>query len=515
MSATPVTANRTTSGATVNFIAADLGASNGRLLLGRWDGDRFALEELHRFANGPVTVLGRMHWDVLSQWTELKNGLARYARDHKDAPAGIGIDTWGVDYGLLDRSGRLLGNPVHYRDARTNGIFERAFPIVPRAEIFAETGLQFIQLNTLFQLVAMRLMGDPQLDYAATMLLMPDLFHYWLTGEKIAEYTIASTTQMLRAHDRQWAFALLDKFNIPTAMLPPIVPSGSVVGPVLQQVLEETGLAAGVPVIAVGSHDTGSAVAGIPGLDDHSVYLSSGTWSLMGLEISHPIINDKALELNFTNEGGVNNTIRLLKNITGLWLLQESRRQLEREGRTITWPQMLAEAESAPPFRSVVNPDAADFFEPSDMIDTIRAFCRRTRQPEPQTVGEVVRCCLESLALRYRWVVNALEDLLTSASGAGDKAAAPRLTSIRIVGGGSQNRLLNQFTADACGRTVVTGPVEAAALGNVMMQAVATGHLKNVAEGRAAIARSIEQETFEPRPDAGWDDAYARFLEIA
>jgi rhamnulokinase len=500
--------------ASVNFVATDLGASNGRVLLGRWDGERFALEELHRFGNGPVTVHARMYWDVLSLWTEIKNGLTRYATHdaaHGSVPlAGIGIDTWGVDYGLLDRAGRLLGNPVHYRDARTNGIFDRAFPIVSRADIFAETGLQFIQLNTIFQLVAARLEGDPQLDFADSMLLMPDLFHYWLTGEKIAEYTIASTTQMLRARDRQWAFDLLRKFNVPTGMLPNIVPPGTVVGPVLSHVLQETGLASGVPVIAVGSHDTASAVAGIPGLDEHSAYLSSGTWSLMGLETTDPIVNQKALELNFTNEGGVNNTIRLLKNITGLWLLQESRRQLEREGRAITWPQMLKEAEQAPAFKSIVNPDAPDFFEPSNMIDTIRAFCRRTDQPVPETVGEVVRCCLESLALRYRWVVNALEELLTSADG----LPGPRLTSVRIVGGGSQNRLLNQFTADACGRLVVTGPIEAAALGNVMMQAVATGHLKNVAEGRVAIARSIEQEQFEPHPSAGWDDAYGRFLAL-
>jgi rhamnulokinase len=497
--------------ASVNFVATDLGASNGRVLLGRWDGERFALEELHRFANGPVTVHSRMYWDVLSLWTEIKNGLTRYAAHDATPLAGFGIDTWGVDYGLLDRTGRLLGNPVHYRDGRTNGIFDRAFPIVSRADIFAETGLQFIQLNTIFQLVAMRLEGDPQLDFADSMLLMPDLFHYWLTGEKIAEYTIASTTQMLRARDRQWAFDLLGKFSIPTAMLPNIVPPGTIVGPVVNQVLQETGLVAGVPVIAVGSHDTASAVAGIPGLDEHSVYLSSGTWSLMGVETAQPIVNRKALELNFTNEGGVNNTIRLLKNITGLWLLQESRRQLEREGRVITWPQMLAEAEQAQPFKCIVNPDAPDFFEPSNMIDTIRAFCRRTGQPAPETVGEVVRCCLESLALRYRWVVSALEELLTSADG----EPGPRLTSVRIVGGGSQNRLLNQLTADACGRLVVTGPVEAAALGNVMMQAVATGHLKNVTEGRAAIARSIEQERFEPHPSTGWDDAYHRFLTLS
>lgn len=496
--------------ASVNFVAADLGASNGRVLLGRWDGDRFALEELHRFTNGPVTAGGRMYTDVLYLWTEIKNGLTRYASRDTTPVAGIGVDTWGVDYGLLDSAGRLLGNPVHYRDPRTNGIFERAFPIVSRADIFAETGLQFIQLNTIFQLVAARLEGDPQLDYAHTMLLMPDLFHYWLSGEKIAEYTIASTTQMLRAHDRQWAFDLLRKFNIPTGMLPNIVPPGTVVGPLLPQIVHETGLASGMPVIAVGSHDTASAVAAIPGLDEYSVYLSSGTWSLMGIETAQPIVNQKTQELNFTNEGGVNNTIRLLKNITGLWLLQESRRQLEREGRAITWQQMLAEAERAQPFKCIVNPDAPDFFEPSSMIDTIRAFCRRSDQPVPESIGEVVRCCLESLALRYRWVVNALDELLTSADG----IPGPRLTSVRIVGGGSQNRLLNQFTADACGRPVVTGPVEAAALGNVMMQAVATGHLKNLAEGRAAIARSIEQEQFEPHPSQGWDDAYGRFLAL-
>lgn len=497
---------------TVNFLAADLGASNGRVLLGRWNGERFALEELHRFANGPVTVHNRMYTDVLALWTELKNGLARYVAQFPGEPAaGIGLDTWGVDCALLDSNGRLLGNPVHYRDPRTNNVFDYAFPIVSRTEIFRITGLQFIQFNTLFQLLSMRMQGDPQLDEAATMLMLPDLFHYWLTGEKIAEYTIASTTQMLRVRDRQWATELLERFNLPTKMLPPIVQPGTVVGPVLAGVLQETGLAQGIPVIAVASHDTGSAVAGIPFLDEHSIYLSSGTWSLMGVETKQPIINDKALELNFTNEGGVNGTIRLLKNITGLWLLQESRRQLEREGRVYTWPQMLAEAEDAAPFKCIVNPDAADFFEPSNMIDTIRAFCRRTGQPEPETVGEVVRCCLESLALRYRWVIDALEELLTSADG----VPGPRLTSIRIVGGGSQNRLLNQMTADASGRTVITGPVEAAALGIVMVQAVATGHLGSIAEGRAAVAQSIEQDRFEPRAQAGWDDAYARFLRLS
>lgn len=496
--------------AAVNFLAADLGASNGRVLLGQWDGAQFALQELHRFPNGPVTVHDRMYTDVLNLWTEVKNGLARYATQFREAPAGFGLDTWGVDYGLFDRQGRLLGNPVHYRDARTNGMMEHAFSQLPKDEIYRITGLQFIQLNTLFQMVAMRAQGDPQLDQAASMLMMPDIFHYWLTGERIAEYTIASTTQMLAARERQWATGMLDRLRLPTNILPPIVQPGSVVGPMLGPVLQETGLPPGVPVIACGSHDTASAVAGIPGLDARSLYISSGTWSLMGVETAEPIVNETALALNFTNEGGVGGTIRLLKNIAGLWLLQEARRQWEREGQAYSWAELLTLAEQAQPFKCIVNPDAPDFFGPSNMVDTIRAFCVRSGQPAPETVGEVVRSCLESLALRYRSVVDALEALLTSADG----KPGPRLTTIRIVGGGSQNRMLNQFAADACQRTVVAGPVEAAALGLMMVQAVATGHLANLQEGRAAIAASSRQETFAPRSGAGWDDAYGRFLKL-
>jgi rhamnulokinase len=495
---------------TANFLAADLGASNGRVLLGRWDGARFELEVLHRFENGPTNVLGRLYWDVLALWREVKSGMARYAAANAAPLAGIGVDTWGVDYGLLDGAGRLLGNPVHYRDSRTHGMVDHLFTQIPKAEVFDLTGIQFLELNTLFQLHSMRVQGDPQLDVARRLLLMPDLFHYWLSGEEIAEYTIASTTQMLLARERRWATGLLERLSLPTALLPDIVQPGTVIGPLLAQVAAETGIPAGAPVVASAAHDTGSAVAAIPGLDARSVYLSSGTWSLMGIEVREPIINAKMLDLNFTNEGGVDGTIRLLKNISGLWLLQESRRQWEREGHAYTWEALLAEAEKATPFRSIINSDAPDFNTPPSMVDAIRAFCRRTRQPEPQTPGEVVRCCLESLALRYRWVVEALEEILASAG----LSSGRQLDTIRVVGGGSQNRLLNQLTADACGRTVVTGPVEAAALGVIMMQAVATGHLANVAEGRAAVAASIQQEFFTPRAQAGWDDAYARFLRM-
>ena len=495
---------------TANFLAADLGASNGRVLLGRWDGARFELEVLHRFENGPTNVLGRLYWDVLALWREVKAGMTRYAAANPAPLAGIGIDTWGVDYGLLDAAGRLLGNPVHYRDSRTQGMVDHLFTRIPKAEVFDLTGIQFLELNTLFQLYSMRVQGDPQLAAARRLLLMPDLFHYWLSGEQVAEYTIASTTQMLLARERTWATDLLARLELPVSILPAIVQPGTVIGPLLAQVAVETGIPAGAPVVASAAHDTGSAVAAIPGLDEHSVYLSSGTWSLMGIEVRQPIINAKMRDLNFTNEGGVDGTIRILKNISGLWLLQESRRQWEREGRAYTWEALLAEAQQAAPFRAIINSDAPDFNTPASMVDAIRGYCRRTNQPEPQTPGAVVRCCLESLALRYRWVVEALEEILASAG----LSTGRQLDTIRVVGGGSQNRLLNQLTADACGRTVVTGPVEAAALGVIMMQAVATGHLANVAEGRAAVAASITQEVFTPRAEAGWDDAYARFLRM-
>ena len=489
--------------ASVNFIAADLGASNGRVLLARWDGERFALQELHRFANGPAAVHDRLYWNALGLWSDIKTGLARYAAEESGAPAGIGVDTWGVDYALLDTDGRLLGNPVHYRDARNNGMVELTQAVVPADVIFAETGIQFMQLNTLYQLYSMRVHSDPQLDAAATLLMMPDLFHYWLTGRKVAEYTIASTSQMLHAADRRWATGLLAKLQLPTHILPPIVPPGTVLGPIVPEVLAETGLSGAPRVIAPGSHDTASAVAAIPGLDAHSAYISSGTCSLMGVETPQPVINATSRRLNFTNEGGIGHTIRLLKNIAGLWLLQEARRQWSREGNEYSWDDLLAQAAAAQPFRAVLDPDAADFLAPLHMVDAIRGYCTRTGQPAPESVGEVVRVCLESLALRYRWGLEALEQLV-----------GHRLATLRIVGGGSRNRLLSQFAADACRRPVVTGPVEATALGNVMVQAIATGHLAGLDEGRAAIAASITQETFEPGPDAGWEAAYGRFVGL-
>ncbi len=488
---------------TANFLAVDLGASSGRVLLGQWDGTRFSLRELHRFENGPVEVAGHLHWDVLRLWAEIKRGIQVYATEF-DAPlVSIGIDTWAVDYGLLDKRGNLLGNPYHYRDSRTSGVPEAVGQRVPRADRYQRTGLQMLPFNTLYQLASQVRDEDPQLHAADTLLMIPDLLNYWLTGRKAIEYTNASTTEFLDCRTRTWATELMAQLYIPTHILPPIISPGTVLGPIRPEVMRETGLRNSVAVVAPGTHDTASAVAGVPGLDNHSCYISSGTWSLVGVEIPEPITGDAARELNVTNEGGVANTIRLLKNVGGLWLLQESQRSWQKQGRRFTWSELLAEAEQATPFRSLIDPDASQFLHPEDMPTAIQEFCQSTGQPIPDTIGAVVRCCLESLALRYRWVIEALEGLTAHSYG-----------TVRVVGGGSQNRLLCQMTADASGRTVVAGPVEATALGNIMVQAIASGYLPDLAAGRRAIAASVQQETFEPRRELDWEAANTRFRAL-
>jgi rhamnulokinase len=486
------------------FVAIDLGASSGRVLLGRWDGARFDLGEVHRFANGPVATLGHLHWDVLSIWAEIKSGLARSVAGGTDELAGLGLDTWGVDYALLDRDGRLLGNPYHYRDRRTDGAMELAFQRVPRSAIYGATGVQPMQINTLFQLLSMVRAGDPQLDAARMLLPMPNLFTYWLSGRPVAEYTHATTTQCLEARGRRWAVELLDKLCIPTAIFPPLVEPGTILGPVLPEVATEIGMTGSVPVIAVGCHDTASAVAAIPGLDACSAYISSGTWSLMGVEVAGPVITERSLAAGFTNEGGVGGTTRLLRNIPGLWPVQECLRQWQREGSDYGWDELVDQAERAEPFGCLIDPDEPDLLNPADMPAAIRALCLRTGQEPPETVGAVVRCCLESLALRYRATMDDLQEVVGG-----------RMEVVRIVGGGSQNRLLCQLAADACGVPVVAGPVEATALGNLMMQAIATGDLDDVNAGRAAVAASVSLRTYEPRPGAAWEENLARLQSLA
>lgn len=479
------------------FVAVDLGASNGRVLVAGWDGARFQLREVHRFGNGPVEVLGRLHWDVLGLWSEIRNGLARASAGGR--PASIGVDAWGVDFALLDSAGALLSNPRHYRDPRTAGAPDRAYRIVAPETLYAVTGVQTMAINTLFQLFVMAESRDPQLDAAAILLPIPNLFSYWLGAEGIAEYTHATTTQCLDARARTWADDLLGRLGIPSRIFPPLVAPGTVLGPVRAGVAADLGSGPPPRIVAVACHDTASAVGAIPGLDPASAFISSGTWSLMGVELAVPVITDEARRAGFTNEGGLAGTTRFQKNLAGLWLVQECRRQWRQEGLDREWDELLALAAVAEPFGAIVDPDAPELLAPPDMPAAIRAACTRSGQRPPDGVGAIIRCCLESLVLRYRATLEDLERLL-----------GRRIEVVRVVGGGSRNRLLCQLTADACGRPVVAGPAEATAMGNVMVQAIATDELDDVAAGRAAIAASIDLDTYLPRPGGAWDAGLAR-----
>jgi rhamnulokinase len=497
-----------------SFLAFDLGSESGRAMLGQFDGERIRLSEVHRFSNGPVRLPGgggtgyRLHWDVLRLWSEIKRGLALAVQKHGADLAGVGLDTWGVDFGLLDRDGSLVSNPYHYRDSRTDGMIEEAFRRVPREEIFGQTGVQFMQLNSLYQLLSMVVERSPALDIAETFLTMPDLFNYWLTGRKVCEFSIATTTQCYDPRKGEWAIPLLERLGIPTHIFPEIVPPGTVLGQLLPVVAEEAcpepsrrARVSGLPVIAPACHDTGCAVAAVPAEGADFAYISSGTWSLMGAELPEPIVNEQSLAFDFTNEGGVGGTFRFLKNIAGLWLVQECRRTWAHQGEEFSYDELTQMAAQAVPLQSVIDPDYGEFLKHGDMPARIRAFCRQTGQPVPQSKGAIVRCALESLALKYRWVLERLEEIL-----------GRRLEPIHIVGGGTQNRLLNQFAADATGRRVVTGPIEATAVGNVITQMMALGHVGSLEEGRQVVRNSFDVVTYEPSGGSEWDDAYDSFL---
>jgi rhamnulokinase len=491
--------------AELKLAAVDLGAESGRVVVGRFDGQRLELEEAHRFPNTPVKALDTLHWDVLRLWNDIQDGLAKVAAQGGDV-AGIGVDTWGVDFGLLDAHDQLLSNPVHYRDQRHDGMMEAACQTLSRAKIFEITGLQFMPFNTLFQLLALQKQQSPQLACAQTLLFMPDLLNFWLTGHKTTEYTIASTSQMLDARTRSWHHDLLQRLEIPTKVLLEPVAPGTQVGTLRESVASRTGLSQSTSIIAPGCHDTASAVAAVPAQGDNWAYLSSGTWSLMGVELAEPLINERVAELNFTNEGGVAGTIRFLKNIAGLWLVQECRRTWLRQGQEFSYAELTQQAANAPALQCFVEPDASDFAAPTDMPQAIRSFCQRSGQMPPESVGATVRCCLESLALKYRWTLERLEEL-----------TGKRLEVLHIVGGGTQNKLLSQLTADCTGRTVITGPVEATAAGNILTQALGLSELNNIDEIRAVVRNSFAPETFEPNQSTlgVWDDAYERYLRLS
>ena len=467
-------------------VAVDLGASSGRVLRVTLDDHGLRQEEMHRFPNDAVVAGGTMYWDVLALWNAIQAGVERA----KDGAQSIGLDAWGVDFALLDRQGRLIGNPVHYRDPRHEGMMEWVFERVPRRTVYERTGLQFMRLNTLYQLASMIAARSPQLEIAETYVSVPDLFLIWMGGRKVAEFTHATTTQLFNPRLGDWDRETLQAIGAPLHIFPEIVPPGT-----------QTGEYQGLRIILPATHDTGSAVAGIPttGGDDFA-YISSGTWSLVGLELPHAVINDAAYDANVTNEGGVYGTYRFLNNVAGMWLVQQSRDTWREQGVEYSYESLAQMAEATPPFRSLFDPDDERFLAPGDVPARIREYCRETGQAEPVDHGAVIRAIYESLALKYRFVLERLA-----------RTSGRSFSRVHVIGGGSRNSLLCQMTADALGRPVIAGPSEATALGNAMVQLVTLGALASLAEARTVLSRSVETSVYEPRPNSAWDDAFGRF----
>jgi len=485
-----------------SFAAVDLGAESGRVMLGSLDRKQLQLKEIHRFPNGGVRMGGSTHWDILRLWNEIKNGLKQAGQETGGKLNSVGLDTWGVDFGLLAKDDALLGNPYHYRDSRTDGMLEEVFSKVPQWQVYKQTGIQFMQLNSLYQLYAMAHTKSPQLAIAERFLNMPDLFNFFLTGRKVNEFTISTTTQCYNPQSGDWAYDLLTDLGIPTHIFGEIVPSGTLLGGLRPSLADELGLSS-LSVVASAGHDTASAVAAVPASTDNFIYLSSGTWSLLGVELKQPLINEDCMNAPMTNEGGVENTIRFLKNIVGLWLVQECRRIWKAEGQDYSYDDLTRLAAEAEPLKSFVLSEDARFMTPEHMPAAIKSYCKDTCQPVPEDHGAIVRCALESLALEYRWVAEQI-----------DRLRGTHHPVIHIIGGGSQNKLLNQFAADASGRTVVAGPVEATALGNILVQAMAVGELSSLAEGRELICNSFDVETYEPQDTHVWDEAHERYRKL-
>ena len=482
--------------------AVDLGAESGRVSLGRFDGRRLEVEVVHRFPNNAVRLVGTLHWNTTQLFEEILLGL-RKAKECAHAPiASVGVDTWGVDFGILDADGRLLGLPVHYRDKRTDGLIEEVTARIPAAEIFANSGIAFWPFNTLYQLRALALQRSPLLREGRTLLFTPDLLHYWLCGEKATERSIASTSQCLAVGDDRWLSELLEPLGIPSALFSaPIVPSGTILGPVLPELAAELGLE-GMQIITPASHDTAAAVAAAPLSSPQAAYLSSGTWSLLGVESETPTATPAAHAAAFTNEKGVGRSYRFLQNIMGMWLVQQSRAAWAREGTTYDYAELAYLAEQGAPFQAWINPNDLRFYAPENMVDTVRQACAESGQSVPRDVPALTRCLLESLAFAYRSSVEQIEAL-----------KGTPVPCLHIIGGGSQNRVLNQWTANALGRPVISGPVEGTVIGNLLVQLMALGEVKDVAEIRQVVQQSCEVTTFTPQDTDAWAAAYGRFQD--
>jgi rhamnulokinase len=489
------------------YIAIDLGAESGRAMVGVLQNDQLALHETHRFLHLPHRLPSGLHWDLLGLWGQIVQGVRKsveWCAQQGIEAVSVGVDTWGVDYGLVGRSGQLLFLPFAYRDARHGPAYDQAIEQLGKSWLYSQTGLQFMNFNTLFQLYAQHRSEPASLTAAHRLLFVPDLFHYFFSGQAVVESTIASTSQMLDPRTGQWATSVFQKLGMPTSMLGPIIPPGTTIGPLLEHVSAAVGDGGSLKVIAPAAHDTASAVVAVPADPNTSwCYLSSGTWSLLGAELDSPCLSDAARDVPFTNEGGIGGTTRFLKNIAGLWLVQECRRHYETQGVVYDYGKLTELAAEAAPFRTLLNPDHAPFLAPGQMPVKIAEFARATGQPVPTEVGQFVRCCLESLALTYRYTLQKLESVLDR-----------RFDVLHIVGGGGRNALLNQMTADAIGRTVVVGPYEATAAGNILVQAIGAGDVQDLRHIRRIITRSFEPVTCRPGDAAAWNGAYQRFLKL-
>ena len=480
-------------------LAFDFGASSGRAMLGSFDGESIKLEEVHRFSNDPVVINKTMYWDILRLMHEIKQGLIKAKVYDFES---IGIDTWGVDFGLLDQKGYLLENPVHYRDTRTQGMLEESFKKISKERFYKITGNQFMELNTVFQLLSLVKERPELLERVDKMLLMPDLMNYMLTGNKATEYSIASTTQLLNANNRNWSDEVLESLEIPKNILTDIIKTGSKVGMLSEEIANELEIPR-VEVIAVAEHDTQSAMIAVPAKEEDFIFLSCGTWSLLGTELTEPIINEKSNTYNITNEGGYGDKISFLKNIIGLWLIQESRRQWIREGKEYSFEELEKEASIAKPFKCFIDPDAPEFVAPGNIPKRIREFCHRTKQEIPETIGEIVRCIDESLALKYRIAFEEIKDCTNK-----------DYENIYIIGGGNQSKLLCQMTANACKCNVISGSSEATVLGNVIIQFISRGIIKDIKIAREIISKSDEIKHYKNQDEKIWNEAYKRFKEI-
>ncbi len=484
-----------------NYLAFDFGAQSARAIHGKLEAGKLEISEQYRFQTGGVKVHDTLRWDILGFFEEVKRACKTYSEATEEELLGIGIDSWGVDFALLDTEGKLVSKPYHYRDKRTNGIYEDAFRIVPRNEIYQKTGIQFMQINSIFQLYSMVRDKDPDLNAAHTFLHIGDLFNYLLTKKIACEYTLATTSQLYDLEEKNWSFELIRKFGLKPAIFPKIIPPSTELGPLLPEIASKVGLK-DVKVITPACHDTAAAIAAVPATHKNFFYISSGTWSLFGAELSNPLVSEESLENNFTNEGGVFGTIRFLKNISGLWILSECKKLWDVK-KPCTYEQLNQEADQSKSFRFFIDPDNPLFLNPENMLEAIKQFWKKTNQDIPNSRGDMVRCILESLAMKYRYVYKMLANILGQS-----------FKTIHIIGGGSQNQLLSQFTANSTALEVKTGPVEATAIGNLLLQAASQNQKIDFSALRSIVRNSFDIQTLTPQDTSAWDDAYTTFLEI-